>query len=192
MTERDYFSPVNDYSVNTQIPSSVTFLSHHWHLHFRFSHICTLPVDEFRFNLELPGNLSHCASSIFSLSTNNPSRWSSAQSGDPQTLSWDVKHGRPLMIQTGWHWEYLEGWAYCLHVQPIIFSKCHLPVLPPPVSHLTAVFETQAFQGKQPVLFSFSVTFLWVCNSQGRSSLSSVYCSKKFLIEVGFHVAEED
>ena len=71
-----------------------------------------------------------------------------------QALSRDVKHGRLLVIQTGWHREYLERWVCCLHVHSVSCTLPPLPLssvsvihrgalLPPSASHLTTAFETQ-------------------------------------------------
>lgn len=162
------------------------------------------------FNLELPGNPPHCVTSIFP----SQCKWSFQIEKHTrrwpvlQKLSWDVKHGCLMVIQAGWqrrreggwHKEYLERWVCCLHVCSV---SCPSPLssvsvihrgalLPTPASHLTTTFEKQVFSEETAYYVLFcDDTFMSVQISGGKQFQLSVLC-QNFLIEVGFHVTDEN
>lgn len=117
-------------------------------------------------NLELSGKPPHRAPSSFPSQykqffqiKQHTEHWPALQK-----LSWDVKLGRLLVIQSGWqngeeggwHVEYLEGWVCCLHVHSVvcpphslIFCKCYPPGSPAASSGFTSYYlwNTSLFRG---------------------------------------------
>lgn len=164
---------------------------------FLAAHISRLGMSsaQFCFNLELPGNPPRRAPSLF-LSQHKQSfqiKQRAEQWPALQMLSWDVKHGRLLVIQTGWHGEYLERWVCCLHVHsvsclPLLLFLLLLSsvsvihrgaLLPPPASHLTTAFETRVFSGETAYFVLFCGDIFMCVQLSGEQQLQlSALCQK--------------
>lgn len=134
----------------------------------------------FYFNLKLPGPTPRCSPSIFSSSTNNPFGSSSVPSRQParQASPWDVKHGRPPLIQN----RLTQGVFREMRLQP----ACEL-LLPTGCLLTSHRCQIQVFfgEGKHPILLCLALTSFMHVSPRGAAAAAAI---PRCIVPITFHM----